>query len=246
MPKEVIAKNIACGRLASSPKVAIEVWLPAGSGPSPVIVLIHGWTGKAIGTEHYQVMADELCQAGYAVVMLDLPGHGQSEGDQAKFTLGQGVAAVKACLRSIRTAGWANANDVTLLGNSIGGSVAAIAAARVGPKVVRRLILTAPRTSFAGLKAGYFKTGDKRPCESLRISGQATNFGKLARLISVPTLIVHGRNDQYIPPTQSLAFQSQLATHVDRREVVIIEADHRIPRATTLPILQDFLKETQQ
>ncbi|MGX1885222.1 alpha/beta hydrolase [Streptomyces sp. NPDC055287] len=44
------------------------------------ILLVHGWAGNA---GHLTVLADALARAGCAVVVADLPGHGESEGAES-------------------------------------------------------------------------------------------------------------------------------------------------------------------
>ena len=56
-------------RYGSAPPQAIDVFLPAGSGPHPLAVLIHGgcWTAHTAGREQLRHLGAELARQGIAV-----------------------------------------------------------------------------------------------------------------------------------------------------------------------------------
>ena len=52
---------------------------PAGVGPWPLVILLHGFTGWK-EEEHIQALAYNLCQVGIAALRFDAPGSGESSG----------------------------------------------------------------------------------------------------------------------------------------------------------------------
>lgn len=56
-------------RYGAEPAQAIDVFLPAGSGPSPVVVLIHGgcWSAKTAGRQQLRHVGSDLADRGMAV-----------------------------------------------------------------------------------------------------------------------------------------------------------------------------------
>lgn len=61
-------------------------------GTGPVAVLVHGWAGRAADWRH---LASDLIDAGWRVVVPDLPAHGMTPGRRTDlFELGQAVSAV--------------------------------------------------------------------------------------------------------------------------------------------------------
>ena len=128
VPEEVAAMNreapsVTEGRVAATDGVPI-VYSVEGEGPVAV-VLIHGWS---CDRTYWRAQIEPLLAA-YRVVSVDLPGHGSSGTDRARWTLaafGEDVRAVVAALGLER---------VVLVGHSMGGPVALEAARRLGDKV---------------------------------------------------------------------------------------------------------------
>jgi pimeloyl-ACP methyl ester carboxylesterase len=61
-------------------------------GTGPVVVLVHGWAGRAADWRH---LAADLIGAGWRVVVPDLPAHGMTPGRRTDlFELGRAVSAV--------------------------------------------------------------------------------------------------------------------------------------------------------
>lgn len=56
-------------RYGTEPTQAIDVFLPAGSGPSPLVVLIHGgcWSAKTAGRQQLRHVGSDLADRGIAV-----------------------------------------------------------------------------------------------------------------------------------------------------------------------------------
>jgi pyruvate dehydrogenase E2 component (dihydrolipoamide acetyltransferase) len=120
----------------------------AGAGQDgDVVLLIHGYGGD----RNSWLFLQEPLAAGRRVYALDLPGHGASAKDVGDGSVGLLAGAVLGVLDAIGAPG-----RVHLVGHSLGGAVAAAAAAR-DPARVRSLTLIAPAGFGAEVNAGYLR-----------------------------------------------------------------------------------------
>jgi len=107
-------------------------WVPR-EGAARAAVLVHGWGGNK-SEEHLLETAPIYRESGYAVLMLDLRGHGESEGERR--TLGyQEVRDVRGALRWLRERGF-QADEVVLHGWSMGGATVVRSAPGTGVAAV--------------------------------------------------------------------------------------------------------------
>ncbi|MBB5939893.1 alpha/beta hydrolase [Streptomyces zagrosensis] len=74
--KEILNQASTEAEVVDGNKVVHYVW---GEGQRRVL-LVHGWSGNA---GHVAVLADALVRAGCTAVIVDLPGHGESEGKES-------------------------------------------------------------------------------------------------------------------------------------------------------------------
>lgn len=186
----------------------------AGSGP--VVVLVHGWGERAASLGAF---IDPLTAAGYRVVGIDLPGHGDSSGGT---TDGFEVAA------AIRSVGEQLGSVHAVIGHSMGGMATMHAVS--GGLDVDAVVLVAPSVrldhaldTFAQLfhlppnaKTGLKQTIDRRYGADVweRLSGLA-----VARDVQVPALVVHDRED----PQVALADAEALAAAMPSARLVTTE-----------------------
>lgn len=107
-----------------------ELWLPAGKGPFPVVVLIHGgcWQAELPGTILMDYMAADLRAKGVAVWNLEYRRLGHAGGGYPGTFLD--VAAGVDRLREIAAANRLDLGRVVVAGHSAGGHLAAWTAGR--------------------------------------------------------------------------------------------------------------------
>lgn len=129
--------------LVSFDGTPIHYWLWTAAKPladQPVVLIVHGAGEYA---ERYRPFAQFLNQAGYAVAAIDLRGFGQSGGPRAyvnRFSdYLEDLDAVAA--QVLRTVG---SKKLHLLGHSVGGLIAASAAALDRPAHLASLTLSSP------------------------------------------------------------------------------------------------------
>lgn len=107
-----------------------ELFLPAGKGPHPVVVLIHGgcWLAELPGTELMDYIAADLQARGYAVWNIEYRRIGGVGGGYPGtfLDIADGIDA----LRKLAPANALDLNHVVVVGHSAGGHLALWAAAR--------------------------------------------------------------------------------------------------------------------
>jgi acetyl esterase/lipase len=223
------------------PDQFLELTLPVGHGPAPVAVVLHGGFWRArYGIELARPLAADLAARGWAAVAVEYRRVGAGGGWPS--TLVDVAAALDALpdLAADAAPGRLDLGDVTVIGHSAGGHLAAWAAGRArlpagAPGAAPRIAVTA-----AVLQAGVL---DLRAAVAADLGGGAT-VGFLGgtpaevperyaaadpvRLLptGVPVLCVHGEADTTVPPEQSERYAAAATAAGDRVEVAALPGDH--------------------
>jgi pimeloyl-ACP methyl ester carboxylesterase len=103
-------------------------------GAGEPVVLVHTLRTQL---EYFRPLTDEIDTTRYDVIALDLPGHGESTAPRVDYTADYFSDAVEALLEHC------GLHDTVLVGESIGGSIALILAARGNPRL-RRVVAINP------------------------------------------------------------------------------------------------------
>lgn len=110
----------------------------ASSNSADTIVLVHGSGPGASGWSNFQFNADALANAGYRVLIPDLPGYGYTGKPQdVQYTLDYFVGAIREWVEQL------GIDKCVLVGNSLGGAIS-MGYALQYPDAVSDLILMAP------------------------------------------------------------------------------------------------------
>ena len=113
-------------------------------GKLPVIILSHGLGMNHEMCEDYAKLAAEL---GYAALTFDFNGGSfvsESSGKSKDMTVLTEVEDLKTVISFAKQLPEVDPSDITLLGCSQGGVVSAVTAAKLGSKIIKRLILLYP------------------------------------------------------------------------------------------------------
>ena len=207
--------------------IALDGWLFSPSGaPKAVLVLVHG---KDINRQHFISAAQRFVDEGMAVVAFDQRAHGRSTGEFVTY----GAKEVGDLRLVIDTAleKWGRDLPVVLIGESLGAAVV-LQTAAVDPRV--RVVVAG--AAFADLTTVIDDhapkiLGAKGKATAVAIAEEAADFHvadvspeRAARRITVPTLLVHGSEDTYLPLKHSLRIYEGLA---GPKELVRLEGvDH--------------------
>ena len=184
---------------------------PPGAGAFPLMVINHGSTQNAarrlaLPMPAFDVLSRWFVRHGYAVVVPQRPGHGETGGayredqggcDDPDFArAGAGAAeSIAAAVAYMRAQPFVRRNGVIVSGQSAGGW-AALAFASHAPGGIRAAI------NFAGGLGGRSFDRPGNNCAPDRLVATAEAFGRTAR---IPTLWIYTENDSYFPPRLSRA-----------------------------------------
>lgn len=130
----LLRRGVASSRVAT-PLGNVHVYDAPGRGSAPTAVLLHGLSATA---GSYAPMIARLVRRVHRVIAPDLPGHGRSDEPSAPLTHERLFDAMTAALDTLL-----DDEPCVLIGNSLGGAVAAAYAIR-RPDRVRALVLLSP------------------------------------------------------------------------------------------------------
>jgi len=181
----------------------------SGDPDSPVIVLVHGWTGDASTMLH---LAEPLLAEGLCVVVFDVRSHGRSDPAPAVTVrhFRDDLMAVLDWLRDQRPH-----REIIVVGHSLGGSAAILARAR-GAAIAGLALVASPADLFAAT-AGFFSdhglpggllvklfhpSWRLRAGESFRYLDPEARARDIAG--TLPIAIVQGDRDRRVPPSDAL------------------------------------------
>ncbi|WP_168801445.1 alpha/beta hydrolase family protein [Glycomyces buryatensis] len=196
------------------------------STPAPAVVLCHGFSGTRSEFGYMFVrLAKRLAERGVAVYRFDFAGGGESDGDFADLAVSDQVAQATAALEAVGAHSAVDADRLSLLGMSLGGLTASLAAAQ---RPVRSLALWAP----AAVAVGLDETAAKRRSDAIAEHGY-DDFGGLPihrRFVedakgidpfadaaghAGPVLLAYGSEDALIGPDIVKAYQGVYADRLD-------------------------------
>ncbi len=223
------------------PDQFLELSPPAGGGPAPVAVVLHGGFWRAAhGIELARPLAADLAAAGWAAVAVEYRRVGAGGGWPATLA---DVAAALDALADLPGRDRLDLDDVTVVGHSAGGHLAAWAAGRgrlpvgapgAGPRVpVTAAVLQAGVLDLA--RAARQRLGRRATQEFLGGGpGEVPDRYAVADpLRLLPTgadvLCVHGTDDDVVPPEQSERYAAAARAAGDRVRVVRVPGGHREP-----------------
>ncbi|WP_378951439.1 alpha/beta hydrolase [Pelosinus sp. sgz500959] len=109
----------------------------------PAVVICHGFISSKVGQHRIFVKtARQLCQAGFVVLRFDFSGCGESSGEYRDVTITQQIQEASKAIDRLLEHPNVNCKQITLVGHSLGGAIAA-SVASVDDRI-HRLILLSP------------------------------------------------------------------------------------------------------
>jgi pimeloyl-ACP methyl ester carboxylesterase len=164
-------------------------------GSGPVVVLVHGWEGR--GTQLGRFV-EPLVRAGFRVVALDLPAHGESAGTRTDLI---------ECTEVLRKVGRDVGPIAGIIAHSFGGAITTLALER-GLDARAVVLIASPSSihdvlrrfeelialSAAGSRA--FRAAIER---KTRVKVADVEIFERVAHLRVPALIVHDRGDPEVP-----------------------------------------------
>ncbi|MGY1637222.1 alpha/beta hydrolase family protein [Geodermatophilus sp. SYSU D00742] len=240
------------------PDQFVELTLPAGRAPAPVVVVLHGGFWRAAyGIELARPLAADLAVAGFAAVAVEYRRVGAGGGWPATL---EDVAAAVDALPELPGADRLDLGDVAVVGHSAGGHLAAWVAGR------ERLPEGAPgarprvRVAAAVLQAGVLDLG----LAAAERMGDGAVQGLLGaepeeapdryavadpvRLVpaGVDLLCVHGTADESVPAAQSARYAAAAEVAGVPVEVRWVDGDHMVlidPDGAPWALVREWLRD---
>ena len=191
----------------------VESWYfapekPAPSAPStqlPLVIAAHG-NGELIDT--FPVEFRGFVELGMAVLLVEYPGYGRSDGSPSQATV---TEAFVAAYDTMAARGDIDTNRIVFFGRSLGGgAVCALAAERDAAALILLSTFTNIRSMAHRFLAPTFLVRD---CfDNLEV----------VRSYAGPVLVMHGSRDRLIPHSHGLA----LSEAASRGTMVTYDCDH--------------------
>jgi acetyl esterase/lipase len=222
------------------PDQFLEVTLPAGDAPAPVVVVLHGGFWRArYGIELARPLAADLATRGWAAVAVEYRRVGAGGGWPA--TLDDVAAAIDA-LPDVPGSARLDLTDVTVVGHSAGGHLAAWAAGRhrvpagapgAAPRVpVTAAVLQAGVLDLAAAVAADLGAGATVDFLGGTPTELPERYAAADPVRLLPTgaavLCVHGQADSTVPLEQSDRYAAAARAAGDQVEVAVVPGDHMV------------------
>jgi carboxylesterase len=211
-----------------------EPWSSPGGGPHGALVL-HGYTGSPVSM---RPMAEALADAGFAVELPRLPGHGTHPEDLAQTGWADWLAEAERRLEALQ----ARTPDgkVVVVGLSMGGALT-LALGEAHPELAGIVPINAPVQGPEGLMEGVAAMleggaemidsigGDIADPDADEVSYDQTPLRPLLSMLEAgadvrerlgevrcPALVITSRQDHVVPPVDSDAIADALGGPVER------------------------------
>ncbi|MDD4238023.1 MAG: alpha/beta hydrolase [Desulfotomaculaceae bacterium] len=208
------------------------------SGPTggTLVVVCHGFTGSKEGGGRAVVLAEEMGKRGYATLLFDFSGCGESEGAFADITLTGHIE----CLASSVDYGLAcGFQRVITLGRSFGGTTVLCHAAL--DKRIAGVCTWAAPAELSKLFNAFREKENAKLIPLTDLSGtvmvserfftdleQHDPAHSAAMIAPRPLLVMHGQSDAVVPVANALLISSSAGTPKELR--IIPQADHQFTR----------------
>jgi fermentation-respiration switch protein FrsA (DUF1100 family) len=212
--------------------VRLHGWYVGREGAKGAVLILHGNAGSIALRLDWLRMFHEL---GYAAFIVDYRGYGRSSGSPSE----QGTYHdAQLAWTHLRSRGW-KGEDIVLLGESLGGAVAAHLAARERP---RALVLHSTFTSVPDMAAQLYRFLPVRWLARFRYDTRAA-----VRTVQAPVLIAHSPGDEIVPFSHA---QALFAAANAPKRLLELAGGHNdgfiFTRRDWVQALAEFLAETER
>lgn len=201
-----------------------------------IIIMCHGFTGSKEGGGRAVELGEELGRRGWATLLFDFAGNGESDGDFADLTL---TGQIDDLSRAVDWALERGFRQVVTVGRSFGGSTVICQAAR--DKRVAGVCTWAAPARLVELFSGFTAAMPDDPAELVPLAGEngiihlRRGFfhdlslydvpGDAALILPRPLLIIQGQKDGVVPPDDARLLYNAAG---EPRELIWIEdGDHQ-------------------
>jgi pimeloyl-ACP methyl ester carboxylesterase len=197
LPHDPAAKDFLKRCQSHTVKVEGKFYKYYQSGNGPTVLLVHGVRSN-LGS--MTAIAEELLEQGYQVVLFDAPAHGEAPGESTDPIEVRGVIhGISERFTELHA----------VIGHSLGG-LWSLSAWHLGLRAKAFVLISSPATMrfLVDKFDDFFELADGQLDElAEQIEGRLgpevwTRFSpaEVAKAVDVPSLIIHGANDNYVSP----------------------------------------------
>lgn len=175
-------------RFLSTPAGQVATWC---EGQGPVVLLVHGWSGRHADMAAFVA---PLVAEGFQAVSIDLPAHGQSDGETASMgDMAAAICAIADAMGPVRG----------IIAHSVGCAAAATAFG-LGMRAGRTVFVSPPAryAYFArafSMQVGVDPAALSAALRSRRVDVDSIDLPKMVPAIDTRALIIHSTDDQVVP-----------------------------------------------
>lgn len=221
---------------------------PLHSQRVPAIVICPGFAGNKCGKfRMFVTLAKELAKQGIAVLRFDYRGAGDSEGEFSDITLEGKISDTLKCLDFLAHDPQMDASRLGILGRSLGGAIAVLAARRF--EIIRSLVLWAPvfrsdpwRELWESFKSNQKLDPTKQailrnlPANIPNVEFLSQFFKldlqhELEGLKQIPLLHIHGEQDHVVKIEHARDFEKARIGLDNTRFIQLPKSDHDFSEA---------------
>ena len=210
------------------------VTIPNGEGPFPLVVMPHGGPYVSETVDRFDEWSQMLANNGYMVLQPQYRGSQKYGLDFYKSAFINGSEAGRAmqddkddgALYLVKQ-GLADPDRLAMFGWSYGGYAALIAASR--EEQIYQCVIAGAAVTDPDMQMDYYRyrIRGSQKIEQLTTWDGAISPIKEVKKINVPMLIVHGDNDQRVPPEHFEKYIDELdRAGIDYQKLILEGADH--------------------
>jgi len=219
--------------LESAPGVKIHGWFVPHRAAKGTVLFFHGNAGSIASRLDWLRMFHDL---GYAVLIVDYRGYGRSAGEPSEQGTYADASAAWNYVTALRGVG---AQDVVIVGESLGAAIATELAARTAPRAV---VIQSTFTSVPDLAAELYRFLPVRWISRFDYD----THSRIAR-VSAPVFVAHSPADEIIPFHHGKALYAQAR---DPKVFVELAGGHNegyiFMRREWVEALADFLRRSER
>jgi dipeptidyl aminopeptidase/acylaminoacyl peptidase len=210
------------------------VTIPNGEGPFPLVVMPHGGPYVSETVDRFDEWSQLLANNGYMVLQPQYRGSQKYGLDFYKSAFIKGSEAGRAmqddkddgALYLVKQ-GLVDPNRMAMFGWSYGGYAALIAASREDQ--IYQCVIAGAAVTDPDMQMDYYRyrIEGSQKIEQLTTWDGAVSPIKEVEKINVPMLVVHGDNDQRVPPEHFDKYITELdRAGIDYQKLILENADH--------------------